>query len=210
MNAAALSRVKVVSGTPPTQLIQAIKDSILKHRLPGHLETAIYKGAGETKEFLVLSLWENLANIPGLSAPTPTKLALNWLQAGNSEMVSRGNFKMIKDYRIMTAQPALSRIVVFTIPTTNPQLWLEDGVRALSRDIKDWPGLVRVWLGRSVSEPQNSLILLLRMDWLSQQEQQAFMASPLTTAFLKKLRAAGGTSEYGQLSLQEQLLHTEY
>src|SRR5690349_1036958 len=105
MNAAALSKVKVVSGTP-TQFIQAIRDSILKRRLPGHLETAIYKEAGENNEFLVLSLWENLANIPGLSAQT--NLPVNWLQAGNSEMLSRTNFKMIKDYRVMTAQPVFS------------------------------------------------------------------------------------------------------
>src|SRR5690349_10183930 len=106
MNAAALSRVKVASGRP-TQLIQAIREGILKHRLPGHLETAIYKGTDETKEFLVLSLWENLANIPGLSAQA--KVPVNWLlRAGNSEMVSRGNFKMVKDYRVMTAQPVIS------------------------------------------------------------------------------------------------------
>lgn len=202
MNAAALSKVKVVSGTP-TQLIQAIRDSILKRRLPGHLETAIYKEAGENNEFLVLSLWENLANIPGLSAQT--NLPVNWLQAGNSEMLSRTNFKMIKDYRVMTAQPVFSRIVVFTIPTTNPDTWVFDGVRALSRDIKDWSGLVRVWLGRSVNEPQNTLVLLLRMDWLSHQEHQIFTSSPLTAAFFERLRSEGGSSEYGNLSLQEEL-----
>jgi hypothetical protein len=43
------------------------------------------------------------------------------------------------------------------------------------------------------------------MDWRSQQEQQVFRVSPRTTAFLEKLRAAGGTSEYGHLILQEEL-----
>src|SRR4051794_8248393 len=114
MNAAALTRMKVVSGTV-TELIQAVRDSALKQRYPGHLETAIYKPENESPEILALSLWQSLDSIPDLDSQV--NLPVNRVLNNTAEGVSRDIFKMVKDYRLMTAQPVFSRLRIFTIPT---------------------------------------------------------------------------------------------
>ena len=106
MNAATLTRVKAVSGTT-AELIELIKINTLKTKASKQLEITIYH-AEEEDALLVLTLWKSLNMISDINDRYSNSLSPKLL--ASSLVVRRDVFKMVKDYRVETAKPALSRI----------------------------------------------------------------------------------------------------
>lgn len=196
MNAATLTRVKAVSGTT-AELIELIKINTLKTKASKQLEITIYH-AEEEDALLVLTLWKSLNMISDINDRYSNSLSPKLL--ASSLVVRRDVFKMVKDYRVETAKPALSRMRVFNMPTTEPEEWLKEITRRPLQAVKDRKGVVGLWVGRATDEPENTLKLIVRMDWNSKEEHQKFQKSDETRVFFSNFLENGGKLEHAGIN----------
>lgn len=202
MNAATLTRIRVLSGTTE-ELIELIKVGSKQQRLPGLVESALYHVPDKPAEIFVLSVWENLNVIPNIEE--------NYARWQNREIVARSQlvscytYRLIKEYRTVSATIGASYLRLVTLPGSHSQEWIDLAVTTLAqvRASGIGTGHIGSWLGQrvDVKQGENTFSILARHDWRSLEAQQAFQRNQLTREVRASTQALGAEVEFASLDL---------
>lgn len=208
MNAVTLARMRVKTGTTE-ELIQAIRDSARRQRYVGLVESGLYLLPDNPDEILAFSMWESLNMLPNFE--DNYKKPVNHEVVARSEVISRQTYRMVKEFRVVSARVGASYLRLITFHTSEPEERLERVMKTVNRIRESGleAGNVGVWLGRLVTEQKtNRLTLLIRHDWLSLEYQQTFVSSDLMERLRVLNQREGAEVEYASLDLAG-LVHLE-
>ena len=95
MNAAALTGIRIVSGTTE-ELIQSISNSIQQERTHHHVESALYRSVNNVHEILVLSLWDSLGSVPEEEEAYQPKPPVGKELTIKTEVISHQVYQMVR------------------------------------------------------------------------------------------------------------------
>jgi heme-degrading monooxygenase HmoA len=202
MNAAVLTRIRVISGTTE-EVIQTIREVAKQQRLSGLLETVLYHLPDKPDEIFALSMWDKLSNIPSLDEYY--KKLVNQEILGKAEVVSRYTYRLIKEYRTVSASIGASYLRLVTLQAVHSQEWITQAVNTMAQVKASGIGVGQIgsWIGQRIDDEQDekTVSFIARHDWRSVEDQQAFQKNQLVREVRARTQAMGAEVEFASLDL---------
>jgi hypothetical protein len=203
MNFASLARIRVVSGTAEA-LMQLTRLELGRQKYPGLVEGGFYRLPDKPQELLFLAMWGSLSALRGFEECFEKRPYREELKR-QMEVIDHQVYRLVKDYRTVSATIGASHLRLTTFTTCQPQAQLKEVSQLLAkfRAMVDKRECVGSWLGYLLEEtvPDNRLSILIRYDYNSLESQRASQNLPWVKEVRAYLHSKASTQQFASLDV---------
>lgn len=199
MNLALLIRVKVYSPGLADQLANEVRSPVRKAKFFSQVEIAFYLSAKDPQEYYVLAFCYLMPDLK--EAQTLIEASLTSFLQGRGQIIEEALFQLNWEYRLVHLSPAASHLRLLHLPENYPLIRQQEYINSIRQQIRQWPGSIGAWFGRSIS---GKPMILSRADWSSPTAQLDYVGAQVLRE-ARMQRRGGGESfgiEYASFELQ--------